>query len=160
MNDNIAGFMTCPICHETHQELRINKNRILYMFCDNGCAVKLNRPKSKRYLPVLLSGSDVKDEQFGLISAAKGKKQDEIKEKGRYLAAGRTAAANDNGTTGSSTGSFAGRTAAAGNDSRTTGSSTGSDIIGRPNGQHTTAGNDSIFGRAAKWLAADDDDDE
>jgi hypothetical protein len=152
MNENIAGYMTCPICREAHQELRINKNRILYMFCDNGCAVKLNRPKSKRYLPVLLSGSDVKDEQFGLIiSAAKGKKQNEANRKKEISNAGSVTgsrtASNAGSVTGNNTGSVAG--------------STGSDLVGRTDGQHTgTGSNKSIFGRAAEWLAADNDDDD
>ena len=154
MNNNIIGRITCPICGEPAQDLKVNKNHKLYVFCDNGCAVKLNSAKSKRYLPVLLAGSDVKDESFGLIiSTCKGNKTNEIIKKNEVRDAG-TIAGNDNtGSTANNAGSMAG------ND---TGSSAGSSFNGRTNGQYTarrtSASHDSIISRAAAWLADDDDE--
>ena len=160
MNNNIIGRMTCPICNEPLQDLKVNVNHKLYVFCDNGCSVKLNAAKSKRYLPVLLSGQDIRDEKLGLIiSSCKGNKQNEIIKKKEVHNAGDLTGSNDNtGTTGSSTGSLAGSNSSTG----TTGSSTGSHTFGRTDGQYsarrTSASHDSILGRAAAWLAADDDE--
>lgn len=150
MNENTVGFITCPVCHEPRQDVRVNKNRKLYIFCDNGCAVKFNNIKSKRYLPVLLGGSDVKDETLGLIiSAAKGKKENEnVKQKEvrnagfeEVRAAGRSGRIETGNS--SSAGNNAG-SARSGVDGRTAGNNTGN------------AG--SIAGKFVNWLAADDDD--
>ena len=43
MADNeIIGRTSCPVCGCAGQDVKINKNNKLYMFCDNGCAVKWN----------------------------------------------------------------------------------------------------------------------
>lgn len=153
MNNNVIGRMTCPICGETGQDLKVNVNHKLYMFCDNGCSVKLNSAKSKRYMPVLLSGSDVKDDAFGLIiSTCKGNSKNEIIKQKEVRNAGNITGANDNA--GSHAGTHAGAGAGTG--------SVRSDIIRRADGANTTAGRageQSILGRAAAWLAADDDDE-
>ena len=151
MNDNIVGRMTCPICHESSQDLKVNKNHKLYMFCDNGCTIKLNSAKSKRYLPVLLSGSDVKDDAFGLIiSTCKGNKINEIIKQKEVRDAGNVAGSRANDNTGRIV------------DAGSVRQSTGSRIDGRTDGQHTArrtiASHESIIGRAAAWLADDDDD--
>lgn len=155
MTRDAVGRLTCPICGEPAQDLRVNVNHKLYVYCDNGCAVKLSGAKSKRYLPVLLAGSDVKDDKIGLIiSTCKGNKQNEIIKQKEVRNAGNITGANDNnGSTANNAGSMAG------ND---TGSSAGSSFNGRTNGQYTarrtSASHDSIISRAAAWLADDDEE--
>lgn len=148
MTRDAVGRLTCPICGEPAQDLRVNVNHKLYVYCDNGCAVKLSGAKSKRYLPVLLAGSDVKDDKIGLIiSTCKGNRINEIIKQKEVRNAGNITGANDNN--GSSTGATG---------------STGNNTFGRTNGKHTgssaaAAGHDTIIGRAAAWLTADDDDE-
>lgn len=160
-NNNIIGRVTCPLCGEQSQDLKVNVNHKLYVFCDNGCTIKLNSAKSKRYLPVLLSGQDIRDDKLGLIlSTCKGIKN-EVIEKTKISNAGSSTGANDNtrnstGTnTGSSTGNITGTRSS-------TGTNTGSAAFGRTDGKYTTGttgrNTGSIIGRAAAWLAADDDE--
>ncbi len=43
----IIGRMACPMCGAPAQNLKVNKNGNLYMYCDNRCSVRLN-PKESR----------------------------------------------------------------------------------------------------------------
>lgn len=49
----IIGRMTCPVCGEPLQDVKINKNNKLYMYCDRGCMIRLNAKQSNQALPVL-----------------------------------------------------------------------------------------------------------
>lgn len=49
----IVGSMTCPVCGEEHQDVKVNKNGKLYMYCDNGCMVRLSSKLSRCSLPLL-----------------------------------------------------------------------------------------------------------
>lgn len=83
MKTNTVGRITCPICGEPSQDLRVDKNEKLYMFCDNLCAIKLNRKMSREYLPLLLAGQSVSTPHFGIITSTstkmKGKEENERK---------------------------------------------------------------------------------
>ena len=73
MPDNeIIGRTTCPVCGCAGQDVKINKNKKLYMFCDNGCAVKWNSSQSRRYLPVLAAGKNCKTETGLIIQTLRG----------------------------------------------------------------------------------------
>ena len=41
----VVGVIKCPVCGAEGQELRVNKNRKLYVFCDRGCSSKFNSQK-------------------------------------------------------------------------------------------------------------------
>ena len=49
----IVGKMTCPICGEPMQDVKVNKNNKLYMYCDNGCMVRLSSKLSRQGLAAL-----------------------------------------------------------------------------------------------------------
>lgn len=49
----IVGKMACPICGEPNQDVKVNKNNKLYMYCDNGCMVRLSQKFSRQGLPAL-----------------------------------------------------------------------------------------------------------
>jgi len=162
MNNNIIGRVTCPLCGEQSQDLKVNVNHKLYVFCDNGCTIKLNSAKSKRYLPVLLAGQDIRDDKLGLIiSTCKGIKNEVIEKtkiQNEWIAG-----TNDNrSSTGTNAGSSTGNIAGTNDNRSSTGTNTGSSAFGRSDGKYTagTTGRNtgSIIGRAAAWLAADDDE--
>lgn len=70
MADNeIIGRTSCPVCGCAGQDVKINKNNKLYMFCDNGCAVKWNSAQSRKYLPQLRSGVAVTTETGSIIKS-------------------------------------------------------------------------------------------
>ena len=49
----IVGKMACPVCGEPNQDVKVNKNNKLYMYCDNGCMCRLSSKLSRQALPVL-----------------------------------------------------------------------------------------------------------
>lgn len=49
----IIGKMNCPICGEANQDIKINKNNKLYMYCDNGCMCRLSSKLSRQALAAL-----------------------------------------------------------------------------------------------------------
>lgn len=53
------GLTNCPICG-AETEVKINKNRKLYAFCDFGCSFKMNANLSREGIAKLTSGNDVK----------------------------------------------------------------------------------------------------
>lgn len=52
----IVGKMTCPICGEPNQDVKINKNNKLYMYCDNGCMSRLSSKLSRQALAAVKAG--------------------------------------------------------------------------------------------------------
>lgn len=52
----VAGIIRCPICGREEQEIRINKNRNLYVYCEGGCRMTYSATASRKALPVLKSG--------------------------------------------------------------------------------------------------------
>ncbi len=63
----VIGRMTCPICGEEMQDLKVNKNQKLYMYCDNGCCVKLNSKQSRYIRAQLAQGKAVSVAKLGYI---------------------------------------------------------------------------------------------
>ncbi len=119
MADNeIIGRTSCPVCGCADQDIKINKNNKLYMFCDNGCAIKWNSAQSRKYLPLLKSGAAVRTETGLILQSIKELEKNEQQQTnfenspGRYVAGSRgnyaggrpdrgfagTAAAGDNGS--------------------------------------------------------------
>lgn len=137
MADNeIIGRTSCPVCGCAGQDVKINKNNKLYMFCDNGCAVKWNSAQSRKYLPQLRSGVAVTTETGSIIKSTIKKEITENERKNEFE---NSAGRDDTG----SRGSYAG---------------------GRTDGEpaRSTAGRNDR-GERRGWLAgllADDDDDE
>lgn len=66
---DIVGRLTCPICGEPMQDLKVNKNNKLYCYCDNGCKSQLNSKNSRSALAALRSGKSVAIEKIGYIRA-------------------------------------------------------------------------------------------
>ncbi len=62
-----VGRMTCPVCGEEMQDLKVNKNQKLYMYCDNGCSAKLNSKQSRYIRAKLAQGKSVSVEKLGYI---------------------------------------------------------------------------------------------
>lgn len=56
----IVGRVTCAVCGEENQDLKVNKNNKLYCFCDNGCKWQLNSKHSRAALAALKQGKSVK----------------------------------------------------------------------------------------------------
>lgn len=52
----VAGLIRCPICGREEQEIRVNKNRNLYVYCEGGCRMTYSATTSRKALPVLKSG--------------------------------------------------------------------------------------------------------
>lgn len=52
----VAGLIKCPICGREEQEIRVNKNRNLYVYCEGGCRMTYSATTSRKALPVLKSG--------------------------------------------------------------------------------------------------------
>ncbi len=50
------GLIKCPICGREEQEIRVNKNRNLYTYCETGCRLTFSTNTSRKALPVLKSG--------------------------------------------------------------------------------------------------------
>ncbi len=62
-----VGRMTCPVCGEEMQDLKVNKNQKLYMYCDNGCSAKLNSKQSRYIRAQLAQGKAVSVAKLGYI---------------------------------------------------------------------------------------------
>lgn len=56
----IIGRMTCPICGEEMQDVKVNINKNLYVYCDNRCKFTLNPKMSKIATEQLRQGKSVK----------------------------------------------------------------------------------------------------
>lgn len=77
-NNPIIGRMKCPVCGEPAQDIKVNKNGNLYIYCDNGCRVNLSGKVSRKIKPVLLSGNNT-SLNGAFITSIKGMKQNETK---------------------------------------------------------------------------------
>ena len=83
----IVGRVTCPVCGEPSQDLKVNKNNKLYCFCDNGCKWQLNSKYSRSTLAALRAGKSVAIDKIGVIRsvaenspAAQPRKRDDLEE--------------------------------------------------------------------------------
>lgn len=106
------GRMTCPVCGEPLQDVRISKNGKLYMICDNNCRVNFTGKQSKQWLPLLRAGQGVSAGNITITTLTGG----------------------NNGTNGTI------RTNTIGN----AGQSVRTAAIGRPNGQYTGTGTNTV----------------
>lgn len=100
MKTNTIGRLTCPICSEPNQDLRVNKNGNLYMYCDNGCSIKFNPAMSRKHLAVLEQGHSIQVEKIGVITSLKPKekKEDELQWKQPRANTGANIDGRTNGT--------------------------------------------------------------
>ena len=77
MSENeTIGRMSCPICGEPLQDVRISKRGKLYMICDNNCRVNFSGKQSKKWLPILRAGQAVREDKI-LITTLQGAKQND-----------------------------------------------------------------------------------
>ena len=65
--------MACPACGEPNQNLKVNKNGNLYMYCDNRCSVRLNPKESREITDELRQGRVVSWRGFDIRPAGFGK---------------------------------------------------------------------------------------
>ena len=72
-NNEILGRCSCPICGASGQDVKRNINNKLYGYCDHGCAFKFNSAQSRRLLPELAAGRNVKTETGLIILSTKNK---------------------------------------------------------------------------------------
>lgn len=63
----VIGLTRCPVCGEEGQEVRVNKNRKLYIFCDRGCATHFNGKKSREWLAKLAAGKDIVEANLHIL---------------------------------------------------------------------------------------------
>lgn len=133
VNTNIIGRITCPICGEPLQDLKVNKNGNLYCFCDNGCRVTLSGKASRSYRPRLLAGENVNAGKIGIITTLTTKGQ----------------------TTNEKRIDTAART-----DSSTRAASAGNNIDGRTDGQNTRLAEPAAAKRGLLTALFSDDGDE
>ena len=133
----VAGVAKCPVCGEDGQEVRINKNRKLYIICDHGCRVNFNSASSRKWLAKLSAGQAV---EMGNIHIWPVKEQGLI---AQVFEKTQQKGVIDNGKSGIS---------------RIAGNTT----IGRADRQPAAAGNIPSPGRPARGFLADffSDDDE
>ncbi len=77
----IIGRWTCPICGERAQDVKANKNRKIYSFCDNGCKAQLGAKQSRAVLASLSAGKSIAIEKIGVISPVQTVKTDSAESK-------------------------------------------------------------------------------
>ena len=63
----VAGLIKCPVCGAEGQELRVNKNRKLYVYCDHGCAMRFNSQQSREWLAKLAAGKPVFEQNLRIL---------------------------------------------------------------------------------------------
>lgn len=56
----IIARTTCPVCGAPNQNLKINKNGNLYMYCDNRCSSRFNPKESRVLIDELRQGRTVR----------------------------------------------------------------------------------------------------
>lgn len=74
----IIGRVTCAVCGEGAQDLKVNKNNKLYCYCDNGCKWQLNSKESRAVLAALRQGKSVKLEKIGIIRPIAQAERDDL----------------------------------------------------------------------------------
>lgn len=88
--NEIIGRMACPACGEPGQNLKVNKNGNLYLYCDNRCSVRLN-PKESREITdelrlghvVSWRGFDIRPASVPVAVKTEEKQTTEVKENDR-----------------------------------------------------------------------------
>lgn len=55
----IIGRTACPVCGAPEQNVKINKNGNLYMYCDNRCSTRFNPKESRELIDELRQGRTV-----------------------------------------------------------------------------------------------------
>lgn len=65
----VIGRMACPACGEPNQNLKVNKNGNLYMYCDNRCSIRLNPKESREIADELRLGHVVSWRGFDIRPA-------------------------------------------------------------------------------------------
>lgn len=63
----IIARTSCPICGEGNQDVKINKNGNLYMYCDNRCSIRFNPKESREALELLRAGRVAKTKNMLLV---------------------------------------------------------------------------------------------
>ncbi len=130
----IIGRTACPVCGAPSQNVKINKNGNLYIYCENRCSTRYNPKESREILDELRQGHTVRRgaavyEPIGAPAAVK------IETKPAKMAKLTTEVKND-GKRGNTT------------DGRADGESTGSTGAGQQQGP---------VERFAQWLWGDDE---
>lgn len=74
----VIGRVTCAVCGEALQDLKVNKNNKLYCYCDCGCKWQLNSKDSRAVLAALRQGKSVKLEKIGVIRAISAVERDDL----------------------------------------------------------------------------------
>ena len=69
----VVGRVTCPVCGEELQDLKVNKNNKLYCYCDNGCKWQLNSKSSRSVLATLKQGKSISLAKIGYIRSLQDK---------------------------------------------------------------------------------------
>lgn len=84
--NEIIGRMACPACGEPGQNLKVNKNGNLYLYCDNRCSVRLNPKESRQITDELRLGHVVSWRGFDIrpagvpVAVKTEEKQTEVKQ--------------------------------------------------------------------------------
>lgn len=63
----VVGLIKCPVCGAENQELRVNKKRKLYIYCDHGCATRFNSQTSREWLAKLAAGKSIFEQNFRIL---------------------------------------------------------------------------------------------
>lgn len=85
----VIGRMACPACGEPNQNLKVNKNGNLYVYCDNRCSIRLNPKESREIADELRQGHVVSWRGFDIrpagvpVLAKQEKQTTEVKENDR-----------------------------------------------------------------------------
>lgn len=66
----IVGKMTCPLCGEPNQDVKINKNNKLYVYCDNGCMIRLSSKLSRQGVAALSAKKTADFKRFKIVPIA------------------------------------------------------------------------------------------
>lgn len=137
----VAGLIKCPICGRQEQEIRVNKNRNLYVYCESGCRMTYSATTSRKALPVLKSGRIYAYNGHELQPLSTEEKNI-INKPDVIIAAAKTEVNNNYGTDSNGRNSTIGRT------DREPAAATGNPGVGeyRPSG-------------LLSWLIGDDDED-
>ena len=56
----IIGRMACPVCGAPGQNLKVNKNGNLYVYCDKRCSTRFNAQESREITDILRQGETVR----------------------------------------------------------------------------------------------------
>lgn len=77
----VAGLTKCPVCGTEGQEVRVNKKRKLYIYCDHGCAMRFNSQQSRDWLAKLSAGKVVREGNFAIFPLKTANQNEQLIEK-------------------------------------------------------------------------------